>query len=240
MRNLIITGGWAHDFAESALTLADVLSPKSPANHLIVDGIDAAIDALSNENFDVVTVYACWFTMTDERYTAEQRAQWARTTPVQFRELMTAHVQRGGGLLVLHTGIICFTDWPEWPIFVGGSWNWGASWHPPVEVLTATWADSLRHPQEHPIVHDLGEIVVEDERYCELGVGAAAQVLLQSDGPEGVQPTMWTHELGASRVVFSSLGHDHRSLRDHQHGVLLRRSLAWVAKESDAVVRELN
>jgi type 1 glutamine amidotransferase len=240
MRNLIITGGWAHDFAASAPTLAAVLSPTSPETHLVVDGIDEAIGALSHESFDVVTVYACWFTMTDERYTTEQRSQWARTTPMEFRELMTSHVTRGGGLLVLHTGIICFTDWLEWPDLVGGSWNWGASWHPPVEVLTATWADNLRNPQAHPIVHDLPEIVVEDERYCELGVSAAAQVLLQSDGPEGVQPTMWTHERGASRVVFSSLGHDHRSLRDRQHGVLLRRSLAWVGKEPDAVIREMN
>jgi hypothetical protein len=104
-------------------------------------------------------------------------------------------------LLVLHTGIICFTDWPEWPQYLGGSWNWGSSWHPAVEVFAARWASTLREPQQHPIVHDLGEIVVEDERYCELGVGPQAQVLLESDGPEGIQASMWTHEQGSARTT---------------------------------------
>ena len=243
VKNLIITGGWAHEFSDSAVVLGKVLAAQTVNGEVvdstIVDGIDNAIHALQKDHFDVVTVYACWFTMTDERYTPEQRAQWARTTPVELREAIAAHVKRGGGLLVLHTGIICFTDWPEWPQYLGGSWNWGSSWHPAVEVFAARWASSLRAPQEHPIVCDLGEIVVEDERYCELGVGPQAQVLLESDGPEGVQPSMWTHEHGAARAIFSSLGHDHRSLNNLQHGRLLRRSIAWVGQLPDTVVREV-
>jgi type 1 glutamine amidotransferase len=243
VKNLIITGGWAHEFSDSAAVLGKVLA-EQPVNDRVVDstiadGIDNAIHALQKDHFDVVTVYACWFTMTDERYNAEQRAQWARTTPPELREAIAEHVKRGGGLLVLHTGIICFTDWPEWPQYIGGSWNWGESWHPAVEVFAARWASTLRAPQGHPIVHDLGEIVVEDERYCELGVGPQAQVLLESDGPEGVQPSMWTHERDAGRAVFSSLGHDHRSLNNLQHGRLLRRSIAWVGQLPDTVVREV-
>ncbi|NDG65918.1 MAG: hypothetical protein EBY23_03175 [Actinobacteria bacterium] len=212
MKNLIITGGWAHEFSDSAEVLSKVLAAQ-PVNggavhSTVVDGIDKAIHALQKNQFDVVTVYACWFTMTDERYNSEQRAQWARTTPVELREEIAAHLKRGGGLLVLHTGIICFTDWPEWPQYLGGSWNWGSSWHPAV-------------------------------RYCELGVGPQAQVLLESDGPEGIQASMWTHEQGSARAVFSSLGHDHRSLNNLQHGRLLRRSIAWVGQHSDTVVREV-
>lgn len=243
MKNLIITGGWAHEFSDSAVVLSEVLAAQpvngASVHSTVVDDIEKAMKALRDAQFDVITVYACWFTMTDQRYTPEQRAQWAKTTPVELREAIAAHVKRGGGLLVLHTGIICFTDWAEWPKYLGGSWNWGSSWHPAVEVFAARWASTLREPQQHPIVHDLGEIVVEDERYCELGVGPRAQVLLESDGPEGVQASMWTHEQGSSRAVFSSLGHDHRSLNNLQHGRLLRRSIAWVGQLPDTVVREV-
>jgi type 1 glutamine amidotransferase len=50
---------------------------------------------------------------------------------------------------------------------------------------------------------------------------------------------MWTHERDAGRAVFSSLGHDHRSLNNLQHGRLLRRSIAWVGQLPDTVVREV-
>jgi hypothetical protein len=64
VKNLIITGGWAHEFSDSAAVLGKVLAAQ-PVNGEVVDstiadGIDNAIHALQKDHFDVVTVYACW------------------------------------------------------------------------------------------------------------------------------------------------------------------------------------
>lgn len=248
MKNLIITGGWAHDFSSTSSTLREVLSTVnsiSGVEQVVVHDINEAADALTKQNFDVVTVYACWFTMTDERYTPEQRASWARTTPPAFIEKMTEHHQRGGGLLVLHTGIICFTDWPEWSQWVGGEWVWGQSWHPALEDLVVTrsleqGSFDQSNVGVHPIVHDIETIAVHDERYSDMGIDPASVILYESAGANGLQPAAWAHTYGGSRVIFSSLGHDARSLTNAAHQTLLRRSLAWVAGYPDETVCVVN
>lgn len=221
VKNLILTGGWAHDFVTSAAALADVLEPV--AKTTIVDEMALAGRALDDGEFDVLTVYACWFTMTDTRYTEEQRREWARTTPDGFREAVHRHVRAGGGLCVLHTGLLCFTDWPDWPRLVGGDWTWGRSWHPTPATMRAE-----RHgSDEHPIVAGIDHVEVFDERYCDIDASPHATVLLTSDGPEGRFPTLWVHEVDGGRRAYSSLGHDGVSLTEATHARLLRRLVVW-------------
>jgi len=71
MRNLVITGGIGHDFADAAPALAGLLR-------------DAAIEST-----------------------------------------ITQDIEGGGGLLALHTAVICFDDWAGWKALLGGQWRWG-------------------------------------------------------------------------------------------------------------------
>lgn len=231
--NLVLTGGWAHDFPTSAGVLADVLAPV--ATSTVVDDMVAAGRALDDGLFDVLTVYACWFTMTDSRYTDEQRAQWARTTPVEFREAVGRHMRAGRGLCVLHTGILCFTDWEEWPKFVGGDWTWGRSWHPAPEKIRVERTVSAGHP----IVDGIDHLEVFDERYCEIDAHANSSVLMSSDGPEGRFPTVWACEDMGGRRAYSSLGHDRVTLTEPTHARLLRRLVAWCGGGDAATVARL-
>lgn len=232
--NLILTGGWAHDFASSSSVLADVLAPV--ATSTIVDDMDGATNALDGGKFDVLTVYACWFTMTDSRYTDEQRAQWARTTSDGFRNAVGRHLRAGGGLCVLHTGILCFTDWDEWPKLVGGDWTWGRSWHPAPAQMRAEKTD---HAGGHPIVDGIDRIDVFDERYCEIDARADSTVLMSSDGPEGRFPTVWVCEETGGRRAYSSLGHDRVTLTEPTHARLLRRLVVWAGGGDATTVSRL-
>ena len=38
----------------------------------------------------------------------------------------------GRPILALHTGVICFDDWPGWGELLGGRWDWNRSSHPPL------------------------------------------------------------------------------------------------------------
>ena len=63
---------------------------------------------------------------------APYRARWGFSLSADGRARgIESHLARGGGLLALHTAIICFDDWPGWKDILGGRWQWGRSSHPP-------------------------------------------------------------------------------------------------------------
>lgn len=234
LRNLILTGGWAHNFPSSSAVLAGVLSPV--ATSAIVDDLGDAARQLNSGQFDVLTVYACWFTMTDARYTDEQRAEWARTTPGDLRDAVARHLDAGRGLCALHTGLLCFTDWEEWPGVIGGDWTWGRSWHPAPAAMRVD-----RRPQagNHPVVAGIDTLEVIDERYCEIVARPGSEVLMSSDGPEGEFPTVWVCDSHGGRCAYSSLGHDGVSLGEPTHARLVRRLVAWAGGGDAATVSRL-
>lgn len=226
-RQLIISGGWAHPFERTTPFLAEVFLDAG-IESVIVDDLDEAAAALASDRFDLLTVYACWFTMSDERYDAV-RSEWARHSSPTLRAGITDHVGAGRGVLALHTAPICFDDWPEWSGIVGGSWSWGRSWHPqPGEM-------SVEPSSTHPIVRGIAPFDVVDERYTDLEVSPDVDVIAWSVADDR-QPAIWTHTVGSARVVYDALGHDERSLGHEDHAVVLRRCALWAAGAPDAEV----
>lgn len=226
-RQLIITGGWAHPFERTTPFLVNVFRTAG-FESVVADDLDAAASLLATSEFDLVTVYACWFGMSDSRYDTV-RSVWARTSPPALRSGIASHLDAGRGILALHTAPICFDDWPEWPKIVGGNWNWERSWHPqPGEM-------SVEPISEHPILSGIRPFSVVDERYTDLDVSPDAAVIAWSVA-EDRQAAIWTHTLGTARVVYDALGHDERSLGHVDHSVVLRRCALWAAGASDAEV----
>ncbi|CAB4885863.1 unannotated protein [freshwater metagenome] len=226
-RQLIISGGWAHPFERTTPFLADVLRPAG-FESVIADDLDEAAAALADGQFDLITVYACWFGMSDKRYDAV-RSEWARTSSAELRDGIAAHLDAGRGVLALHTAPICFDDWDKWPGIVGGGWNWQRSWHPqPAEM-------SVEPDGDHPIVHGIHPFNVVDERYTDLDVSPDVDVIAWTVADDR-QAAIWTHSVGAARVVYDSLGHDERSLGHTDHVTVLRRCALWAAGATDAEV----
>lgn len=146
MRNVLFTGGWAHDFATHAPLLAAAVDGSGvDVETTTVDDLDTLAD-LVRGGVDLITIYACRFRMLDERYTPEQRAEWAMEIPASTRAALTDHVAAGRPLLAVHTAAVCFDDWPEWSDLLGGGWSWERSWHPAPEEMT------VRLVGDHPIV----------------------------------------------------------------------------------------
>ena len=130
MRNLVLSGGVGHPFAQSSAILADVLAPLGIRSDVAeAHDWDKALEELPDSPTGLITVNALRWRMLADRYDHLRDANGYTTTST-LRRAIACHVQRGGALLSLHSICICFDDWPEWGATLGASWDWQTSFHP--------------------------------------------------------------------------------------------------------------
>jgi type 1 glutamine amidotransferase len=226
MRNLAYFGGIFHDFDSMAQALVDVMAQAGIACELS-DDLDHCAQRLERGGIDLFTVYALrWRMLNGDKY-APYRRQWALEVSPQARQSIERHVSDGGGLLALHTAVICFDDWPAWGRMLGGAWVWGQSHHPArqrveVQLLAGN----------HPVTSGLPDFSLVDELYQALAFEPGAQVLASGRtlGDERRHPVAWAHQFGAGRVLCDTLGHDADALRQPAHAELLQRAAHWAAR----------
>ena len=140
--------------------------------------------------------------------------------PAQARTTLLDHLDRGGGLLCMHSASICFDDWQGWPRVLGGSWTWPKSHHPPLG-----WT-GVRVHGTHPVVEGLRDFDVVDEVYSDLDVLPDVEPLASANG----QPLVWARPVRRGRVFYDALGHDTRSYDNEIHRTMLQRAAMWLLK----------
>lgn len=225
MRNLILTGGIGHDFADAAPALADLLRDAAIESTITQD-IEGGLRELAAGGFGLVTVYALrWRMLSGEKY-APHRAAWAFSLPEAGRRVLTGFVEGGGGLLALHTAVICFDDWAGWKALLGGQWRWGRSSHPPRGPIEAAPTAA-----SHPITAGAARFALRDEVYGDLDMLPGIEPLMAADAGAGKQPVLWAREVGAGRVVTDLLGHDRAALEQPMHRRILCRAARWLAHD---------
>lgn len=231
MRALVLAGGspHAHAFGPVGRALAEVLAaagwvaevvatPDAAAARLAAGAADGAVD--------VLVVDGLWWRMLGEAYDRWRPAH-AYSPPHGVRDGLARFVADGGGLVALHTAVICFDDWPGWGDLLGGRWVWGVSSHPPKGPVTA------RVVADHPVVTGLGpELRLDDEVYGGLDVSPAVEVLAvaRRTPDDEDQPVVWTHRYGEGRVVVDGFGHDAASIRHPANARLVTQAAAWAAR----------
>ncbi|GGO76957.1 ThuA domain-containing protein [Nonomuraea cavernae] len=215
-RNLILSGGLFHDFDATSSALAQVLAEVGIESE-ITDDIAGALSEPSE--VQLITVNALRWQMGLDRF-ADLRDEWRFELPAQARTTLLDHLDRGGGLLGMHTASICFDDWQGWPRVLGGSWSWPASHHPPLG-----WT-GVRVLGGHPVVEGLRDFDLVDEVYSDLRVLPDVRPLASSNG----QPLVWARSVRRGRVLYDALGHDTRSYDNEIHRTLLQRAALWLLK----------
>ncbi|MEU8058501.1 ThuA domain-containing protein [Microbispora bryophytorum] len=213
-RNLILSGGVAHDFPATSAALADVLAGIGIKSEITEDVAGALAEPAPT---GLITVNALRWRMDGGDF-AEERDRWRFETPDSVRRALLDHLARGGGLLAVHAASLCFDDWPEWAWILGGAWRWGTSYHPPIGPA------KVRLCAGHPIVDDLTDFEVTDEVYTDLDVLPDVEPLAYS----GDQPLLWARTVAGGRVVYDALGHDTRSYENPVRRTLLRRAARWL------------
>jgi hypothetical protein len=214
-RAVLFAGGWAHPGKDLIAAVQGLLFPRGIDVAVVTNAADAASEV--DAGCDLLVVGSCWFSMTDERYNEEQRAEFA----VKFAAPLRASLQRlkdaGCPLLALHTAVICFDGADLWSDWLGGSWNWETSWHPAPEPMAVK-----------PVSNDtleVEEFAVTDELYQ--GLDVHDEVTLAAESAAG-DPLVWLNETGVGRSAVNLLGHDFRSLDHPGHEALNNQLLDWL------------
>ena len=233
-RNLILTGGIRHDFEDNTEAVMDLLNQVDLVSEFTTD-IDGGIKLLENESFDLVTVMALRWPMEGNPKYAPLRAQYGYSMSEQSRTMLTNFVKRGGGLFGLHTACLCFDDWDGWQDILGGAWNWGHSYHPPVGLVTVTPTNN-----QHAITSNIGKFSLTDEVYSNLNLANDVVPLITASAtPGSEEPVLWARHVEQGRVVFDALGHNRQSLDHETHSRLIQRCAAWASGFSDQAITSL-
>ena len=235
MRNLILTGGIRHDFADNTDAVIKLLSEAGITCQATED-IDTGIARLAAEPFDLVTVMALRWPMEGDPKYAPYREDWAYRMPEDSRRGLQTFVESGGGLLGLHTAALCFDDWAGWGALLGGRWVWGRSHHPPRGTVAVAPTG-----EAHAITEGISAFSLTDEVFSNLDLAADVTPLMtaRAEDQGDWQPALWARSFGKGRVAYDAFGHDRISLEHPQHRRILQRCALWVGGTGAAELAEV-
>jgi len=220
-RLILYSDGYNHPFAQSSNALADSAQGMGLPTEITSDLADAL--ARLRPGRDVLGINALRWSMTQfERYAAD-RPHWAGSLSDEHLAAMMDHVTSGGGLLAMHTAVICWDNQPGWLELLGGGWNWDRSHHPPLGPINVEPSPALGAPFE-----------IIDEAYHHLDPAADCEIMATANAGEGAQPVVWQRRHGAGRIVVDALGHDARSLGAAGHVAILHAMLGWLCEKETA------
>lgn len=227
---LLLTGGPTHPFAETAPLLVDVLAEQGISTTVVTDPFEAfalldAAEAGRAPRVDLVVVHALRWRMEQPRY-ASQRAEQAVAVSDDDLAVLDRFVRGGGGLLALHTAVICFDGAPTWRELCGARWDWDRSSHPPLGPVTVS---PTAAGQAHEITGGVEGFTVEDEAYGFLDEVDSLEPLLVADHGGRTHPLVWARSVGEGRVVTDLLGHGPPAFEHVAHRQVLGRAATWAA-----------
>jgi type 1 glutamine amidotransferase len=128
------------------------------------------------------------------------------------------YVERGGGLLVIHSGASGYDGIPSMRRLPAGAF----AHHPPPCPVT------VEPVAGHPMCEGVEAFTEIDEHYFMHFDDPAADVFLHSRSEHGVQPAGWRRTVGNGRVCVLTPGHQLAVWLEPGFRRLLANALAWV------------
>ena len=221
IRNLIMSGGPAHDYSVTSSILADALSEVDIESQTHEDF--RIIENGGLLGFDLLTLNcARWTCNGNPAWQDEWRFELSRNA----REVILNYLDNGGGLLAIHAAPIGFDDWWEYRAILGAWWEWGYSCHSPVQEHEIRVA-----AQGQPLTEDIGAFVVTDELYSRLRLADSVDPLMEAEWEDQVHPVLWTREYGGARICYNALGHGVEAFEHPVFQTLIQRGASWAAKQ---------
>lgn len=206
MKNLLLSGGIYHPFAETSAAVAAHLDTLGIASEILP--VREGLARLATGQFDLLTINALAFSMTQADKYAPLRAKWAYIPGESDKAAIRDHLSSGRALLGLHTAAICFDGWDEWPVMLGAGWTWGRSFHPAPGYVDVSGAEAF---------------TVWDELYCDLALDADTEVMASARSPEVALPQPVLMRKG--KAAYLTLGHDMTACCNPGYRLLLDRAV---------------
>src|SRR5438477_6428883 len=207
-----------HDHPHFLASWTKVLSERG----LKTDGAMDFPTATQLEQTDVLIIYA----QDGMKIVGDQRANFEK------------FLQRGGGLVVIHDGVVS-ADQHEWAKKVqGGAWRWDGArktkWYE--GEVGVYFVDTT-----HPITRGFSNFDWKDEIYYDMDMAPEAHVLATSfESVFVLAPQLWTYEQtwpgGTTpyRAFVSIPGHEFDIFNTPHYRTILLRGIAWAGKLANA------
>ena len=197
---------------------------KSDIHSEVYSDLPAGLAELDHRSFDLLTVFALRWRMLDDQKYEPFREEWAFEMKEKDKKAVIRHLDKGGGLLGLHTAAICFDTWDEWSSILGVKWVWNKTFHPPPKRFQVCVSSD-----KHPVTSEIKAVEITDEIYHYLETKPETTPLLYTNDGEGntSQELAWAHTNMKGRVVYSSLAPDEISITARGHSEFLRQSALW-------------
>lgn len=145
---------------------------------------------------------------------------------------ISAHLDRGGALLAVHSAATALATQDLWSRLLGGRWVRGHTMHPPLAGCTVDVPDT-----GHPVTRGLSDFEVTDERYSWLHTEDDVTVLAEHHHAGERHPLVWARDNTSgstpARVLYDALGHDERSYDSPDHVRLLEQGVDWLLHRTD-------
>jgi putative membrane-bound dehydrogenase-like protein len=158
------------------------------------------------------------------------------------REACEKFLARGGGIVVIHAGVVAGDQHAWVKKILGGAWRW-ASPDLPRERATKylegevglSWID-----RDHPISRNMSNWDWKDEIYYDMDTASDVGVLATSfHNVHIIAPQIWTYEKTLEggttpyRAFVSLPGHEYTSFGTPQYRTVLLRGIAWAGKRAN-------
>jgi type 1 glutamine amidotransferase len=148
---------------------------------------------------------------------AADRTPWA-TAEVEVAFL--DYVDKGNGLLVIHSGTAGYRDWPALCGLFGGAF----ARHP------AQCPVAVEPRLGHPLTEGSAPFTLKDEHYFMDMVDTQADMFLTTTSEHGAQPAGWTRAVGAGRVCTLTPGHNLEVWLHPSYQALIGNGLRWCGR----------
>jgi type 1 glutamine amidotransferase len=130
-----------------------------------------------------------------------------------------AHIARGGGLLVIHSGSAGYEGRPAMRRLMGGAF----AHHPPQCPVTVAARPG------HSLGAGCTPFTLVDEHYFMELDDPGAEVFLTATSEHGAQPAGWTRAEGAGRVCLLTPGHNLEVWLHPSYQAVIANALRWCA-----------
>ncbi len=201
LRVLVVTGG--HDYDPSFESLFEGWTDLS----VVVDPHPKAYNRDLVKRFDVIVLYDMIPDITEQQ-----------------KKNLTAYLESGKGLVVMHHALCSFDGQDWWRQVTGGHYPQKGGSYQHDRDLTA------KRVKDHPVVAGIpASWAVHDETYKGLKFADGNNVLVSTDDTTADGPLVWISAWAKARVVSIQPGHNRESHYDPIFRRLVHNAINWSA-----------
>jgi type 1 glutamine amidotransferase len=204
-----------HDYWHPGMTIMEGLQPLAAAG-IVFDAIEDV--ALCTEEWlsrhDVLII-----AKANEGY-EDGSLPWISKS---LEALLLQYVEQGKGLLVLHSGLVGWSEEPAMLGLIGGVFTS----HPHACPVTMEMTEDAG-----PVFGDAERFTMHDEHYFVDTPDDRNQLFMISRSEHGVQPAGWVRTHGAGRVCALTPGHFLEALREPGYQAVISRAVQWCTNGS--------